>query len=160
MKRIKNLYYRPSIVAVFFYTYSKKSVMQRGKYVYTLPGVYEKALNDGYLLVVDGMFDALHLSSLGFNSAALMGSTITDEIIALLRFVHKVIVIADNDKAGIQLIDRLKQSLHNVVCLFQGDTKDVDEFLKTERRTEIIQVINEMITSTFLIDRSIEIVIN
>lgn len=136
-----------------YYTYSKKSVMQRGRYIYCLPGIYEKSLNEGYLIIVDGMFDAIHLTAEGFNAAALMGSTITDEIVAQLRFIKKVIIISDNDAAGLKFIRQLKQSLHNVACLFQGETKDIDELLKTERKIEIIEVIRQMIDSSFLMDR-------
>lgn len=140
-----------------YYTYSKKEVMQRGRFIYTLPGMYEKAIQDGYLIIVDGMFDAIHLASEGYNAASLMGSSITSEIIAQLRFIRKIIIISDNDEAGLKFVKTLKKHLHNTVCLFQGETKDIDELLKTERKKETLKVLNEMINSPFFVDRYVNI---
>lgn len=136
-----------------YYQYSNKNVLQKGRYIYTLPGMYEKALNAGYLIVVDGLFDALHLCSNGYNASSLMGSSITDEIIAQLRFLDKVIIVADNDEAGLALIKKLKYNLRNTVCLFQGKTKDVDELLKTDSKDVLLQKLDEMIESPLLVDR-------
>lgn len=137
---------------ITYYQYSKKSIFPKGRFMYMLPGIYNKALKDGYLIVVDGLFDAVHLSSYGFNAAALMGSSITDEIIMQLRFIKKVIIISDNDAAGLQFIRTLKTHLHNTVTIYQGETKDVDELLKTDRNPEILQAIKIAIASDILAD--------
>lgn len=144
--------------SITYYQYSKKSVFPKGRYIYTLPGVYSKALEDGYLIVVDGLFDAIHLSSFGYNAAALMGSSITDEIIMQLRFIKKVIIISDNDAAGLRFIRTLKTHLHNTVVIYQGETKDVDELLKTVRNSEILDAINKAIKSDIYADIYLKIV--
>lgn len=142
-----------------YYSYSKKEVMQRGRYIYTLPNMYEQAIQDGYLIIVDGMFDAIHLAGEGYNAASLMGSSITPEIITQLRFIKKIIIISDNDEAGLKFVKTLRKHLKNTVCLFQGETKDIDELLKTERKEETLKLLNSIINSPFFVDRYINITV-
>ena len=140
-----------------YYTYSKKSVMPKGRYVYTVPGELEAALRDGYLIIVDGLFDALHLTSYGFHCGSLMGSSLTDELVAQLRFFRKVIVLADNDEAGLRLTRNLRKSLHNVVCVYQGETKDIDDLLKTARKDELCAALKTVIDSELNMDTHLNI---
>lgn len=140
--------------SINYYTYSTKKVFEKGKYLYCLDGVYRSALKDGYVLLVDGLFDCLSLTSEGYNAVALLGSSPTEEIIAQLRFINKVIIISDNDDAGIRLEHALQKKLKNVIFLHQGKTKDVDELLKTEEKEIFKKTLNTAIKETLLLNKS------
>lgn len=135
-----------------YYRYSSKNIMQKGKYLYMLPGTFEKAYNDGYLCVTDGLFDTLHLEHFGYNSCALSGSSLTIEMLAQLRVIKKIVIMSDNDSAGLKLEERMKKYLHNCVYFHQGVTKDVDAILKTEHKDKFLQALDDCIKSKFLID--------
>ena len=116
---------------VNYYSYSSQKVMQKGRYMYFPVGNLQDAIQDGYLIVVDGLFDAISLCGAGYHAASFMGSSPTQEIMMQLRFVKKVILPADNDSAGYGLYDKLTKHLNNVVLFKQGKTKDIDDLLKS-----------------------------
>ena len=138
-----------------YYSYSRKDVFHKGYYLYMMTGTYEQAIRDGYLLLVDGLFDCLSLSAEGYNAAALLGSSPTEQIIAQLRFIKKVIILSDNDDAGIKLEHALQRQLHNVVYFHQGKTKDVDELLKTDSAVKYKKQLDQMIQENILLNKCI-----
>ena len=115
-----------------YYAYSSSSVFQKGRFLYFPKRNLEDAMDDGYLLLVDGIFDAISLSAHGYNAASLMGSSATPEILMMLRFVPNVILLADNDVAGSILFSRLKKRLNNIYLFTQGKAKDADGVLKSQ----------------------------
>lgn len=102
-----------------------------------------KAIEDEYLIVVDGLFDAISLSYFGYNVASFMGSTVTPERIMQLRFIKNVLVASDNDKAGMTLYGDLKKVLNNVEFLPHAKTKDIDELLKSSGAEEFRRDLNQ-----------------
>lgn len=130
---------------VNYYAYSSQSVMEKGRFMYFPQGGISKAIDDGYLLIVDGLFDAISLCGNGYNAASLMGSNLTPEIIMQLRFIKKIIVPADNDNPGYLLYDKMKKRLSNVVLYQQGYTKDIDALLKTEHAADAKKALNSLI---------------
>lgn len=130
---------------IAYYQYSSASLFKKGRYVYSPPGNYEKALEDGYIFVVDGLFDALSLWEAGFNACAMMDSAVTDEKVVLLRFVKRVILLADNDDAGVKLYRKLKQRVPGLELFKQGKTKDIDELLKTKFRDKTVKQLHELV---------------
>lgn len=131
-----------------YYTYSTKNVMRKGDYLFCLAGTYKKALRDGYLIVTDGVFDSLSIAGEGFNSAALLGSTVTDAIAAQLRFIDRVIVPVDNDEAGIKLFEKLSVIHPNVIFVKQGKLKDADDILKTQFREKYVDGLMRAVKSS------------
>lgn len=130
---------------VNYYAYSSQSVMEKGRFMYFPQGGLSKAIDDGYLLVVDGLFDAISLCGNGYNAASLMGSNLTPEIIMQLRFIKKIIVPADNDNPGYLLYNKMKKRLPNVILYQQGYTKDVDALLKTEHAEDAKKALDNLI---------------
>lgn len=133
-----------------YYSYSNKSVFPKGYYLYCPNDDFNHALDDGYLLIVDGLFDAISLAYAGFNAAALMGSVLTPQILMQLRVIKKIVLLADNDEAGYKLFAKMKKHLPNVVLVKQGKTKDVDELLKSEFKEKFIQKVWKIIQSGIL----------
>lgn len=136
-----------------YYSYSAKSLFPKGDYLFWGPDGFIKAYRAGYVVLVDGMFDAIQLRGNGYCAAALMGSSVTESLVAQLRFFNKVIVISDNDTAGNKLESLLKRELKHCVYLRQGYDKDVDGAIKKGHKEEVFSVLNRMIEEPFYIDR-------
>lgn len=132
--------------SIYYYAYSSKNVFSKGNYLFTLDGVYKRAIEDGYLLLVDGVFDTINVTRAGFNAAGLLGSTLTPQIIMLLRFIKKIVLLMDNDDAGIQLYNNLKTVLPSVDVVKQSWGKDADDALKSDYREEYIGLIKDAIS--------------
>ncbi len=133
-----------------YYKYSNSSVYKKGRYLYSMPGIYEKSVKDGYAFLVDGLFDCITLTGLGFNALALLGSSVSPEIIVQLRFVRRVILIADNDNAGIKLYETLKKQLAGLELFKQNLAKDIDDALKCEERGKVINLLRNVASNGFL----------
>lgn len=131
-----------------YYSYSNKTVFDKGKYLFCLNNVYRRALKEGYLVITDGLFDTLSLAGAGYLSAALLGSSLSEEIIVQLRFINKVILAVDNDSAGLKLAERLSKHLNNLFILKQRHTKDVDDILKTQYRDKYLNQLDALINKT------------
>lgn len=141
--------------SISYYNYSTKSIFRKGNYLFWGVDGFENAYNAGYIILVDGLFDAIQLRRYGYHAAALMGSSLTEVVVAQLRFFKKVIIISDNDTAGLKLEDKLKRRLNNCVYLRQGFDKDIDGAFKNASVPKLLKAINEVINEPFLIDRVI-----
>lgn len=133
-----------------YYAYSSSSVFQKGRYLYFPTGNLIDAIEAGYLLLVDGIFDAISLAGNGYVAAALMGSKLTQEILMQLRFVPKVIIVSDNDQAGFALYEYARKYLKNVMQLKHRKTKDADEALKSEYAQDFKSSLDNAINSCVL----------
>lgn len=123
------------------YAYSSQAVFQKGRFMFFPQGGLLKSIRDEYILIVDGIFDAISLCGAGFDAAALMGSNVTPEIIMQLRFVKNVIVIADNDSSGYKLYDSLKKGIPNAILFKHGLSKDADDALKGENAEAFLRML-------------------
>jgi len=121
------------------YKESAKSLMDKSKFGLCPLGL-EKAINDGYVIVTDGVFDALNVADCGFNSFCLLGSALTEELQFCLSFIEYIYVASDNDKAGLDLFNTIKRKFPNVIPIRQSMYKDIDEFIKNHREAFIEQV--------------------
>ncbi len=142
--------------SVHYYSYSTKNLFSKGDYLFWGIDGFQKAYRDGYVILVDGIFDAIQLRGLGFNAAALMGSTLTESIIAQLRFIKRIIIISDNDDAGMKLEQKLKKFLKCCVALHQGFDKDVDGAIKSGYDNNIINELRIMINEPVALDHTLK----
>ena len=131
--------------SITYYSYSLSKIFDKSHYFYSAPGIFEKAIDDGYIVITDGIFDCLSLTALGYNVAALLGSLVSDAIAAQLRFVKKVIVAMDNDEAGLKLYRSLIKVHPGTCWIKQGQVKDADDILKTDLRERYLKVLDEAI---------------
>ena len=137
-----------------YYKYTRKDVYRHRYYFYGLKGTFDRAFEDGYVVLTDGVFDTLSFASLGYNAWAALGSGISEQMLAQLRFIRRVIVAMDNDAAGVKMYRFLSRRLDSVCCLLQGDFKDADEMLKSKYSKKYLGVLDEMIASPFTLDGS------
>ena len=111
------------------YKESSSVVMDKSKF-FICPLGFKKALEDGYLIVVDGFFDSISLAQEGFNSFSILGSTVSEYVRFCLSLVKVVYVAYDNDSAGVKLYNKLKSIHPNVYSIVQSKCKDIDSFIK------------------------------
>jgi len=132
------------------YKYSNKDVFNRGKYIFTNAGIFDKAIEDEYVCLVDGVFDMLYMNDAGFNTFSLLGSDLSDEILMQLNFIKYMFVVEDNDAAGRKLYNKLSAAFpRRVFYLRQNEFKDIDDMLKSKYRDTAIAKIRAAINGKY-----------
>lgn len=146
----------PEDTAFIKYGYPPKVAFNKGRYFFIEPEEIQKAIDDEYICIVDGLFDKMILQCLGINAVSLCGSALTDWHKYYLSFIKHKIVIADNDQAGRKLFNICRWKLSGVVELRQPYTGDIDDYLKTQGRIEeFLRVFNEMKSEGFILSKQI-----
>jgi 5S rRNA maturation endonuclease (ribonuclease M5) len=99
-------------------------------------------------IVVEGIFDALSI-----NGCALMHNTISEEQITLLNNLHrKIIVVPDQDKAGLEICDKALE-LGFSVSLPNWEVKDVnDAVIKYGKTATMLSILQSETTSKIKIE--------
>lgn len=91
--------------------------------------------NSRHVYVVESSFDVIRLSQIGMPAVATLGATISGAQIDLLkRYFNDIMVIADNDEAGKNMVKRLQEKLGSKISVVQlnsqykdiGDMEDED----------------------------------
>jgi hypothetical protein len=103
-----------------------------------------------YVIVVEGIFDALSI-----NGLAVMHSTVSDLQARLIRNLGKeIIVVPDQDKAGIELIDRAVELGWSVsIPDWPEDVKDVnDAVVKFGKLATLLTIMQSRETSKIKIE--------
>ena len=117
---------------------------------------YETSWNqyNGFVILVEGVFDCLSLRSIGLPAIATMGSDVTSEKAELLKLFRKVIAIPDDDKTGRKALDRYskygwKVPSNTTMIKFVGSTldfngtflhcKDMDNFVSWYEKEDVIE---------------------
>lgn len=103
-----------------------------------------------YVIVTEGIFDALSISGL-----ALMHNTISDSQARLIRSLGKeVVVVPDQDTAGVELIDRAVELGYSVsIPTWPDDCKDVnDAVIKLGRLGALLTIMQAKETSKIKIE--------
>lgn len=134
-------------VTINAYRTSNSRVFDKGKHLFGVKGVLRKAIEDGYIVLTDGVFDTLALNHAGINSAALLGSALTEEHIAYLRFVKTVYLAMDNDQAGLRLSKTLGRKHNNFNAIRFNKYKDIDDVLKSKHRELFLKKFHENLSS-------------
>lgn len=84
-----------------------------------------KASNTVY--VVESSFDAIRLDQVGFPAVATLGANVSVSQIRLLeKYFNNVVLIADNDEAGIIMTEKLIEKLGSMVTIVNLDKKYKD----------------------------------
>lgn len=111
------------------YLYPRKEILEKSRILATEVEVMKKSIEEGYICLTDGYFDAFSLNVYGINAASLCGSAVTKYHKLFLSKIKTKIIIPDNDKAGTKLESTIKSLWPNSRAIHQTETKDIDEFL-------------------------------
>lgn len=138
------------------YLYPPKDAFSKARYLYITADEYKKAVNDGYICIVDGIFDKIILQCLGINAVSLCGSALTRWHTYYLQFIKHKIVVADNDVAGRNLANKCKYFLSGCVEILQADKNDIDSLLRTDVAVdEFIKCFEEMRNEGFILSHKL-----
>ena len=88
--------------------------------------------------VVESSFDAIRLDQVGFPAVATLGANVSSSQIELLkRYFTGIVLVADNDEAGVIMSERLTEKLGNLVTVISPDKKykDIGDMTDDEIRT-------------------------
>lgn len=126
------------------YVYSPDTLWDKNKYFFMHPDDFRKALEDQYIIIVDGIFDAINLCRLGLHAGSLMGSNLSNWHRYYLSLFKYVIVVPDNDNAGVVLVKKLKKFRQDAIVLWQGKSKDIDDYIKSHDTKKLIEQCNNL----------------
>ncbi len=124
-------------------------LFKKSECLYLLDMAREAIRQKGYVLVVEGYFDALALHHFGFeNSVATLGTALTSQHGRLLqRYTKEVVFSYDADQAGQAAVLRgfepLVQAELNIRVLVMPDAKDPDEYLSKHSKEELEALIQK-----------------
>lgn len=124
-----------------FYSYPSKYIFQKSKYLFVLPEIYQKALEIGYLILTDGVFDCISFVHYGLCAASLLGSYLNSDTAFYLKFIPRIFVAVDNDDAGLKMLRSVHKYIPHAKAIKQGFCKDSDDILKTQRKEKYIEQI-------------------
>jgi DNA primase len=97
--------------------------LPKGKVLFNLHRI--KASSTVY--VVESSFDAIRLDQVGFPAVATLGANVSAAQIKLLeKYFNNVVLIADNDDAGVIMRDKLIEKLGSIVTSVYIDKKYKD----------------------------------
>jgi DNA primase len=88
--------------------------------------------------VVESSFDAIRLDQVGFPAVATLGANVSSSQIELLkRYFTGVVLVADNDEAGMIMAEKLIEKMGNLVTIIRPDKryKDIGDMTDDEIRT-------------------------
>ncbi|HEY5039055.1 MAG TPA: DNA primase, partial [bacterium] len=118
-------------------------LFKKSECLYLLNEAREAIRQKGYVLVVEGYFDALALHHFGFeNAVATLGTALTSQHGRMLqRYIKDVVLLYDGDEAGQAAVARgfepLLQAGLKVRVLVLPDAKDPDEYLTKHSKEEL-----------------------
>ena len=124
-------------------------LFKKSECLYLLNAAREAIRQKGYVIVVEGYFDALALHHHGFeNAVATLGTALTPQHGRMLkRYTTEVVFSYDTDAAGQAAVLRgfepLVQSGLNIKVLVMPDAKDPDEFLSKHPKEELEALIEK-----------------
>lgn len=113
------------------YLYQDKLVFDKERNWLIKPEEYREAIERGYIVITDGVFDKLMLTVAGHPSASLLGSNLSASYhVKYLKPIKTWIVARDQDDAGTALYDKCKFYNPNTILLDYLHADDIDDRLK------------------------------
>ena len=126
------------------YVYSPSSLWSKERYLYIQPEEFKQALIDGYLIIVDGVFDAISLNHLGLHAGSLMGSKLSNWHQQYFKLIKHIVVIPDNDNAGLVLARKIKRVRSDALIIWQDKFKDIDDYIKGADTSTLLKTFNNL----------------
>jgi len=122
----------------------------KSEHLYGLSITQAKCLQEQTVYVVEGNISLLQMYQAGIkNCVAMLGSKLSVRQVCLLsRFVKKIVLVPDSDKAGMKLIEKVKENIP--VKLYDADVKftyiqlptgqDPDDYFKTNSKQDFLNL--------------------
>lgn len=138
------------------YLYPPKRVFNKDRFLFIEREEMVKAITDGYIFIVDGIFDKISLTVQGYNAVCLGSSYLTLFHREALNTIKHKIIVPDNDSAGKSLSKMGKRYLRNCITLTQSKEWDIDDYLKQpDNMSTLSEAFMELEKEGFLLDKHI-----
>ena len=127
------------------------SSYEKADHLYGLYVTYRECLKEQTVYVVEGNISLLQMYQAGIkNCVAMLGSRLSVRQVCLLsRFVKKIVLVPDPDKAGNKLLDKMRNEIIPTK-LYDADVKftyvqlpegqDPDDYFKTHSRQDFLSL--------------------
>ena len=112
-----------------YYLYQSRIYFNKDRYMLITPDQFQKAHEEQFICLVDGVFDGLTVNSLGYPTAPLLSSRFTEYHKKYLRYIKNWVLLMDNDDAGDMLESYAKHNNTHAIRLKFSGAKDIDEFI-------------------------------
>jgi len=126
------------------YLYTGEVAFKKERHMLMSRDEFEKAVDCGYVCIVDGIFDKITLTSLGIPAVSILGSHLSKYHKYYLKYIKKWVVVSDNDSAGKKLFEYCKSVHTDTVQLKFVGAKDIDELMRKTEKEVLWQAIGEM----------------
>jgi DNA primase len=126
---------------------------KKSEHLYGLSVTWKECLKEQAVYVVEGNISFLQMYQAGIkNCVAMLGKTLSVRQVCLLnRFVKKIILVPDADKAGLKLIQKMQESIPEK--LYDADVKftyielpvgnDPDDYFKLNSKQNFLSLPEE-----------------
>ena len=123
---------------------------EKADHLYGLSETWQECLKEKSVYIVEGNISLLQMWQAGIkNCAAMLGSNLSARQVALLnRYVTKIVMVPDSDKAGMNVIEKLKKNIPQK--LYDSDIQftyvqlpagqDPDDFFKVCIKQEFLDI--------------------
>jgi DNA primase len=141
----------------------KVSMWERGKWInepypkikhlYNLNNAKQFIRETGYVILVEGYFDALVMDSKGFKNTVAVCSTSLSERHAVLlkRYCDKAILLLDGDSAGVKAMERMHPILNEAELSYHSiylpNGYDPDDFIRKVGAKQFQKAIDSIINN-------------
>jgi len=111
--------------------------------VFTPDNSWGRVTESDTIYVVDGVWDSVTINYLGLPAMALLGSTISADVATILGLYKRIILVQDNDQAGVALFIDLAKRFKNVsrIRIPVSIAKDIDEFHNKTSDNEALKLL-------------------
>lgn len=110
------------------YPDGKKEILSKFKF-YGLENT-KKALETGYMVVCEGIFDKIRLEAEGLPAMTTLGSQISQTQLRVLNRFDKIKLIGDNDRAGRESQEKIMKGMRRTQQYKIPYEKDIDDLAK------------------------------
>jgi DNA primase len=126
------------------------SQYEKSEHLYGLNVTWKECLKEQKVYVVEGNISLLQMYQAGItNCVAMLGSKLSSKQVCLLnRFVKNIVLVPDSDKAGLQVIEKLRDNIPTK--LYDSDIKftyvslpagtDPDDYMKLHTKEDFLHI--------------------
>ncbi len=128
----------------------KNTSFKKKNHLFGLEKAKQSILKENCVYVVEGQFDCIRAISNGIENCVCLGSgsMAFDQFATLMRYTDNIVMLLDNDKAGIEGMDRAVARFGNKANIIKASIpdgyKDLDQFI-LEAPNESVEFIKAII---------------
>lgn len=118
------------------YKYPESYISKKSTMLFMLSKSFIKALERGYIILVEGVFDEIFITALDEPGCGINGTTLNIQLASIINLIPNKIVIADNDVAGSRMYATLDKRLKGNIVTIKLPTKDIAEYLTNKQNMD------------------------